>query len=55
MPRLIPCNKPEHIDPDYQDDETTVNGHRFIGVYDTDGNYYEHDLTTDTWYKLIDS
>lgn len=54
MQKLIPCEKPENLDEQYVGNTSTVKGHVFIGRYDTDDNYYEHDTTADKWFKLVD-
>ena len=52
--KLIPCEKPSNLDEQYVGDAKTVKGHIFMGRYDLDGNYYEHDTTNDKWYVLED-
>lgn len=54
MRKLIPCEKPQNLDEQYVGNTSILKGHVFIGRYDTDGNYYEHDITADKWYKLVE-
>ena len=54
MQKLVKCEKPANLDEQYVGNTNTIDGHVFIGRYDTDGNYYEHDTTTGQWYKLAD-
>ena len=54
MTKLVPCEKPDNLDALYVGNTNTLKGHIFMGHYDLDGNYYEHDITADKWYKLTD-
>lgn len=53
--KLVPCSKPVNLDEQYVGNASIVNGHMFIGRYDNEGNYYEHDTTANKWFKLIES
>lgn len=52
MQKLVRCEKPINLDEQYVGHTNTVGGHIFIGRYDLEGNYYEHDTCCDRWWKL---